>query len=175
MIGEEVNIYILTEENTVYNLDCIPDTTEDDIRYCVWDCSNIKYTDFYWLPLIFLESFSAPAVVLQVGNNTIQMPLDWSIMVCDEHMSSLEVMPLVDLNDRGFHTILFNPLSNNIPKTEEVVITDVYADVKWYFPKLKNSNLLVHPLDSKNNPWCSLFVKEGNKVPDPIDVGLLFE
>jgi hypothetical protein len=141
----------------------------------VWDCSDIKYTDFYWLPLIFLESFSSPAVVLKIGSNTIQMPLDWSIMVCDEHMSSLEVMPLVDLNDRGFHTLVFNPLSGKIADTAEVIITDVYADVKWYFPKLKNGNLLVHPLNVSQSPHCGLFVKEGNKIPDPIDIAMIFE
>lgn len=141
----------------------------------MWDCSDIKYTDFYWLPLIFLESFSSPAVVLKIGSNTIQMPLDWSIMVCDEHMSSLEVMPLVDLNDRGFHTLVFNPLSGKIADTAEVIITDVYADVKWYFPKLKNGNLLVHPLNVSQSPHCGLFVKEGNKIPDPIDIAMIFE
>ena len=156
-------------------MDCIPEITDQDIRYCVWDCSDIKYTDFYWLPLIFLESFSSPAVVLKIGSNTIQMPLDWSIMVCDEHMSSLEVMPLVDLNDRGFHTLVFNPLSGKIADTAEVIITDVYADVKWYFPKLKNGNLLVHPLNVSQSPHCGLFVKEGNKIPDPIDIAMIFE
>lgn len=114
-------------------------------------------------------------MVLSIGGHTIQMPLDWSVMVCDEHMSSLEVMPLVDLNDRGFHTLVFNPLTNQIPKTAEVIITDVYADVKWFFPKLKNGNLLVHPLHEAQSPMCSLFVKEGTKIPDPIDIGMIFE
>lgn len=95
--------------------------------------------------------------------------------MCDEHMSSLEVMPLVDLNDRGFHTLVFNPLSNQIPNTVEVKITDVYAEVKWFFPKLKNSNLLIHPLYDAHEPLCSMFVKEGTKVPDPIDIGIIFE
>ena len=165
---------ILTEENKAYNLDRVPDEI-DDLRYCVLDCARPKEIDFYWKPAIYLESFSAPAVVLQVGAHSIQMPLDWSIMVCDDQYSDMEVMPLTSLNDRGFHTILFNPLRHMVPLTHEVEIVNIYADVKWYFPKLKNGSLLVVPLEMGDEPLCALFVKEGNKIPDPIDMAVLFD
>lgn len=165
---------ILTEENKSYNLDCVPDQVED-LRYCVLDCSDAKNIDYYWLPLIFLESFNAPAVVLDIGPYKVQMPLDWSILVCDDDYSDMEVMPLTSLNDRGFHTITFNPLRHMVPTPYEVTISNIYADVKWYFPKLKNGNVLVMPLETGNEPICALFVKEGNKVPDPVDMALLFD
>lgn len=166
---------ILRETNSTYNLDHVPEETSEDIRYCVWDVTDITHTDFYWLPLIFLESFNAPAVVLEVGPYTIQMPLDWSVMVCDEEFTAFEVMPLTSLNDRGFRTVVFNPLTGMVPSTEEIVITDVYADVKWYFPKLKNGNVLVMPFHEGAQPGCGLFVKEATRVPDPMDPALLFE
>jgi hypothetical protein len=165
---------ILTEENKSYNLDCIPDEVED-IRYCVLDCSNSADMDFYWLPLIFLESFNAPAVVLDIGPYQLQMPLDWSILVCDDNYSDMEVMPLTQLNDRGFHAITFNPLEHMVPVSYEVNISNIYADVKWFFPKLKNGNVLTMPLAQGVKPVCSLFVKEGNKVPDPLDMAILFD
>ena len=165
---------ILTEENKSYNLDCIPDQVED-IRYCVLDCSNAADMDFYWLPLIFLESFNAPAVVLDIGPFQLQMPLDWSILVCDDNYSDMEVMPLTQLNDRGFHTITFNPLEHMVPVSYEVNISNIYADVKWFFPKLKNGNVLTMPLAQGVTPARSLFVKEGNKVPDPLDMAILFD
>jgi len=165
---------ILTEENKSYNLDCIPDEV-DDVRYCVLDCSSNREMDFYWLPLFFLESFNAPAVVLDIGPYKIQMPLDWSILVCDDSYSDLEVMPLTQLNDRGFHAITFNPLEHMVPVSYEVNISNIYADVKWYFPKLKNGNVLTMPLTEGAVPACSLFVKEGNKVPDPLDMAILFD
>lgn len=139
------------------------------------DCSDPKDIDFYWLPLIFLESFNAPAVVLNVGPYQFQMPLDWSILVCDDNYSDMEVMPLTQLNDRGFHAIVFNPLEHMVPLSYEVTISNVYADVKWYFPKLKNGSVLTMPLTDGIQPACSLFVKEGNKVPDPLDMALLFD
>jgi len=164
----------LTEENQSFNLDCVPEENVD-VRYCVLDCSNPKDIDFYWLPLIFLESFNAPAVVLDIGPYQIQMPLDWSILVCDDNYSDMEVMPLTQLNDRGFHSITFNPLEHMVPLSYEVTISNIYADVKWYFPKLKNGNVLTMPLQVGITPPCSLFVKEGNKVPDPLDMALLFD
>ena len=165
---------ILTEENKSYDLNSIPDQVED-IRYCVLDCSNPSDIDFYWLPLIFLESFNAPAVVLDIGPYQVQMPLDWSILVCDDNYSDMEVMPLTQLNDRGFHAITFNPLKDMVPVSYEINITNIYADVKWYFPKLKNGNVLTMPLAQGVTPICSLFVKEGNKVPDPLDMAILFD
>lgn len=165
---------ILTEENKSFNLDRIPEVVED-IRYCVLDCSNPADMDFYWLPLVFLESFNAPAVVLDIGPYQLQMPLDWSILVCDDSYSDMEVMPLTQLNDRGFHAITFNPLEHMVPVSYEIRISNIYADVKWYFPKLKNGNVLVMPLQGGHEPICALFVKEGNKVPDPVDMALLFD
>lgn len=152
----------------------IPDEVED-IRYCVLDVSEPTDMDYYFRPLIFLESFYCPAVVLEIGPYTIQMPLDWSILVCDENYSDLEVMPLTSLNDRGFHTIVFNPLKHMVPVPYEVNIVNVYAEVKWFFPKLKNGTVLVNPLEAGNVPLCGLFVKERNKIPEQIDIARLFE
>ena len=60
---------ILTVDNTVYEIDHVPDEI-DDIRFCVFDTSDPEWMDYYFLPLIFLESFYAPAICLQIGNNT---------------------------------------------------------------------------------------------------------
>ena len=129
-------IKILTHENKSYDLDHIPDEVED-IRYCVLDCTDKQEIDFYFLPLIFLESFYSPAVVLDIGKYRVRMPLDWSILVTDETFHDMEIMPLTSINDRGFSTVVFNPLRHMVPETFEVNISNVYADIKWFFPKLK--------------------------------------
>ena len=165
---------ILTTENTAYDLDRIPESSED-IRYCVFDYTNPKDSDYYFVPLIFLESFHAPAAVLKIGNYSIQMPLDWSVLACDEDYSDLEIMPITSLNDRGFHTMVFNPFKHMVPKPHEVTITNVYKDVKWFFPRLKTGNILVVPLEPGPVPNCALFFKDAGKTPDVIDIGALFE
>ena len=89
---------ILTVENEPYSLNNLPDEI-DDVRYCVLDVTDPTFIDYYFLPLIFLESFSSPAVVLQIGEFQIQMPLDWNILVGDPGQGILEVLPLTNLND----------------------------------------------------------------------------
>jgi len=167
-------VNILTNENKTYQLDHVPEHSED-LRYCVLDCSNKNDTDYFFLPLVFLESFYAPAVVMSIGPYTVQMPLDWSILACDDNYADLEVIPLTSLNDRGFHSLVFNPLRHMVPISHEIIITNVYADVKWYFPKLKNGNVLIVPLEKGEKPNCVLFVKEGNKIPDQLCISELFK
>ena len=129
---------ILTVENNVYNLDSVPDEI-DDLRYCVLDVNDPEYYDYFWHPLVFLESFYSPAIVLNIGGNEIQMPMDWSIAICDDEChTEVEIVPLTSLNNRGFRTPIFNPMDNKIPRIEEIYITNIYQEVKRLFPKLKH-------------------------------------
>ena len=154
---------ILTVENNTYDIDCVPDEI-DDIRYCILDGADPEWVDFYFLPLIFLESFHAPAICLQIGEYNIQMPMDWSVLLCDESYDSVEVLPLASLNNREFKALVMNPLATRLPNSEVIQITNVYQDVKWFFPKLKNGHLLSVPLETGENPMCAFFVKDANKV-----------
>lgn len=160
---------ILTVENEVYDLDSVPDEI-DDLRYCVFDASDPTVMDYFFLPLIFLESFHAPAICLTIGKYNLQMPMDWSVIITDEDMCGLEIIPLASLNNRGFVVPVFNPMRNSIPEASEIKITNIYQDVKWYFPKLKNGHVLVVPLENASEPKCALFVKEANKVKE-LDFG----
>ena len=93
---------ILTLDDKSYNLENLPETLDDDIRFCVLDNSDPKNPDFFFIPLIFLESFSAPAMVLEIGGQELTMPVDWSMAVgCSESGNDLEILPLTSLNDRG--------------------------------------------------------------------------
>jgi hypothetical protein len=165
---------VLTTDNTPFNLDHVPEYV-DDVRFCVLDCSDNKFIDFFFLPLIYLESFYSPMVELSIGEYTVKMPLDWSIMACDEDYGAMEVIPLTSLNDRGFHALLFNPLKHFVPESKEVTIRNVYSDVKWYFPKLRVGNILVVPVEDKEVPLCVMFVKDHAKIPAPLDIGTVFE
>lgn len=156
---------ILTVDNAAYELNTVPNEI-DDIRYCVLDAADKDFVDFYFLPLIFLESFHAPSICLQIGKYNVQMPMDWSILICDEEYSAFEIIPLASLNNRGFRALCMNPLLSRTVSNEEISITNIYQDVKWYFPKLKNGHMLAIPLEDSPNPKCAYFVKDVNKVSD---------
>lgn len=141
----------------------------------MFDVSDPKNTDYFFVPLLFLEVFNSPSAALEIGPYRLQMPLDWSVLVCDSEYSDLEIVPLSSLNDRGFHTMVFNPLKHMVPKPHEITIGNVYSDVRWFFPKLKTSNILLVPLEDGPTPNCAMFVKDTKKIPEVIDIGCLFE
>ena len=161
---------ILTLDNTAYLMDRIPDEI-DEVRFCVLDNSDPKEPDYFYIPLIFLESFNSPALVLKIGENTIRMPVDWQILIGEPDFGDLEVVPLTSINDRGFSVFTFNPLSSFRPEFHPVEIVDIYQDVKWYFPKLKTGQLLAIPLTEGDNPMCAYFIKDISRQSEVINYG----
>jgi hypothetical protein len=165
---------ILTLDNEHFDLNTLPKEIDKDIRYSVLDNSDPKDPDYFFVPLIYLESFSSPAVVLQVGEHQVQMPLEWSMVVGNSEVGDLEVLPLTSLNDRGFEAFCFNPLTSNRPNFLPVDVINVYQDVKFYFPKLKNGQLLTTPIQKMKNPNCAFFVKEVSRQSELIDFSLVW-
>ena len=165
---------ILTLEDKCFSLTNLPEELDEDIRFAVLDNSDPKEPDFFFIPLIFLESFNAPAMVLEINGNEIMMPLDWSIAVGDSQSGNdLEVLPLTSINNRGFEAFLFNPLSSFKCDFAEIKITNFYNDVKWYFPKVKNGQLLSVPITDGDKPKCAYFIKEISRQSETIDYGAI--
>ena len=165
---------ILTLENRCFNLTNLPDELDDDVRFAVLDNSDPKDPDFFFIPLIFLESFSSPAIVMEINGNEIMMPVDWNIAVGDSMSGNdLEVLPLTSINDRGFEAFLFNPLSSFKTEFGDIKITNFYNDVKWYFPKTKNGQLLSIPITEGKNPLCAFFIKDISRQSETIDYSQL--
>jgi len=161
---------ILTLDNTCYPLKNIPEEIEDEVRFAVLDNSDPKNPDFFFVPMIFLESFSAPAMVLEINGHEITMPVDWCMAVGDsESGNDLEILPLTSINDRGFEAFLFNPLSSYKFDFGTIKITNFYNDVKWYFPRVKNGQLLAVPLNNDPKPLCAYFIKDISRQSEVIE------
>jgi hypothetical protein len=159
---------ILTLENTSFEMNAIPDDV-GDLRFCVLDNSDAKDPDYFFIPLIFMESFNSPALVLNIGNNIIKMPVDWQILIGEPDLGDLEVLPLTSVNDRGFSAFAFNPRSSYRPEFYPIEIVDIYQDVKWYFPKLKPGQMLAVPLSTGDKPLCAYFVKDISRQGEVVD------
>ena len=161
---------ILTLENTPLDLNTIPDELEEDIRFSVLDNSDKLNPDFFFNPLVMLESFESPAIVLEIEKQKISLPLSWYILLGDPMSGNdLEVLPLTSLNDRGFLAFMFNPLVGSIPTFKPIQILNFYNDVKWFFPKMKNNQLLTVPIEDKENPKCIFITKDITKNNELID------
>lgn len=150
---------ILTNENSSYDLVELPDEIED-LRFCVLDNSDPAEADYFFVPLIFLESFVSPALVLKIGKHQVTMPLDWQILIGEPDHGDLELVPLTSINDRGFKAFTFNPLSSFRPEFSDIEIVDVFTDNRWFFPKLKNGQILCVPIEEGERPKCVYFVKD---------------
>lgn len=152
---------ILTLNNRSYDLNDLPDEVDDDLRFSVLDNSNASDPDFFFMPLVFLESFNSPAILLRVGEHEVQMPLDWCMLVGDKECGlDPEALPMTSLNERGFDAFIFNPVGGFRAEYYPIEIINIFQDVKWYFPKMKNGQLLTVPLHDGENPPCAFFVKE---------------
>ncbi len=162
---------ILTLDNETYSLNNLPDEVDDNMRFAVLDNSIPADPDFFFQPLIFLESFNAPAMVLRIGNDEVVMPIDWCIAVGDNTSATdIEIIPLTSLNDRGFEALVFNPLSGFMLDFKKIEIINFYNDIKWYFPRMKSGQLLATPTRDGKKPPCAYFVKEINRQRELIQL-----
>jgi len=159
---------ILTLENRPYDLDNLPEEV-DDMRFAILDNSDPTNPDYHYIPLIFLESFTAPALVLRIGEHVIRMPMDWQVLIGEPDLGDLEVLALTSINDRGFRAFEFNPLTSYRPSFPEIEILDVYHEVTWYAPKLKNGQLLAVPVHDGTQPACIYFVKDISRNCEVVD------
>ena len=159
---------ILTLDNEHFNLETLPDEI-DDLRFAILDNSNPQNVDYHYIPLIFLESFNSPALVLKIGDTIVKMPVDWQILIGEKEHGDLETLPLTSINDRGFNAFEFNPLTSFSPTFLPIEIVDIYHDVMWYAPRLKNGQFLCVPLEDTVKPKCIYFIKEVSRNCEIVD------
>lgn len=164
---------ILTLDNESYNLESLPEEI-DDLRFAILDNSTPANVDYHFIPLIFLESFNSPALVLKVADKTIKMPIDWQVLIGEQEHGDLETLPLSSLNDRGFNAFQFNPLTSFSPSFLPIEILDIYPDVTWYAPRLRNGQFLSVPLDEGTKPRCIYFVKDISRNCEVVDYSQVF-
>jgi hypothetical protein len=159
---------ILTLDNIAYDLDTLPDKI-DDMRFAILDNSDPGNPDYHYIPLIFLESFNAPALVLRINQDIVSMPVDWQILIGEPDLGDLEMLPLTSINDRGFKAFQFNPLSSFRPSFPDIEIVDIYHEVTWYAPKLKNGQILAVPINDDPEPECVYFVRDISRNCEIVD------
>ena len=160
-------------QDKCFDLNTLPEEI-DDMRFAILDNSNNAEPDFKYIPLIFLESFTAPALVLKIGDKKIKMPLDWQVVIGEEDVGDLEALPLTAINDRDFNVFCFNSLSSFSASFLPIEIVDVYNEVSWYAPKLKNGQFLAVPIDDGDKPRCVYFIKDVSRNCEVINYGDLW-
>jgi hypothetical protein len=156
------------DDNRSYNLDSLPEEI-DDLRFAILDNSNPKEPDYFYIPLIFLESFASPSLVLKIGKHVIKMPLDWHVLIGEEELGDLEAMQLTSINDRDFKVFEFNSLSSTRAEFLPIEVVDIYNEVQWYSPKLKNGQYLAVPLSDEPGAPVVYFISTVSRNCEVVD------
>jgi hypothetical protein len=154
-------------------MDVVP-MQDADIRYCVLDYSDQQNPDFFWYPLIFLDQFPRPAADLKIGPYRLQVPLDWSVVIADKHMGTMEIIEIKHINDRDFDAFCYNPIDGYMPSFHEISIDNIFPDVSWSVPKLKHGHILAIPLTDGPSPVCAYFLRDINKCAEVLDITKIF-
>ena len=159
---------IHTLDDKAYELNELPEKI-NDLNFAILDNSNPKDVDYYYVPLIFLETFTSPALVLRIGDKIIKMPMDWYLLLGEEDTGDLEAVALTSINDRDFKAFEFNSLSGFRADFPSVEVVDVYNEVQWYNPKLKNGQYLGVPIDDGDKPRVVYFIKDVSRNCQVVD------
>ena len=54
------------------------------------------------------------------------MPLDWNVVICDKEIGDPEIIPITQLNDRGFNVFIMNPITGFMPNFLPIEIINVW-------------------------------------------------
>lgn len=162
---------ILTEYNkpcSMNNIDA--DDPNIDLMFNVIDYTNPKTVDYIFYPLFSMDKFTTAAVELSVGNNIITVPIDWSIVIGDKHSGELEVFPIKKLIDRSFDAFCINPISGFMPDFLALDILNIFPDMKWQVPMLRNNHFLSVPISQEDKPLCVFLSSPTTKVPEILEI-----
>lgn len=188
---------LLKNDNTTININLIDEDTGQDVNYCVFEYEK-EDSDYFFIPLLAVEQYYYNSVCLKINDHYIQVPGNLSILVGDpentnKDIGGLELVNVQVLNDKKFHyhAFVFNPLTESVPKFYPIEIVDIYPNINWTIPSLKNNRILCVSLEDSNQqtylenhghskyhivkkrgPECIFLSKDSTKFSDNLELGL---
>lgn len=158
---------ILTPENHAFDVDQITDTIPEEM-YCVLDLGEHGNSDYYFRHIHNVVSFNSISVDLQIGNDVVQVPLGWQILLGDEDSGMLEMCTIENiLNMKEPCAFVYNPIRSMYARYLPVKVLRIFTfPIKWQMPMLQRKNLLAVPLCNGENPLCAYFADENEKIQD---------
>lgn len=175
-------MFILNEENKTINLGNL--TTffekygkEKDIMFFILDLEGSKDEyDFKCLPLKYIEKTITNAVEVVINDQYImRIPINWYILCGDKiFYENIEFINIQNIMNEEYNCISINPLSSYIPKWYSLKIINMFPNIEWISPKVKNEQYIVYPLSEKENPDCIIISPEQNKNNVILDISDIF-
>lgn len=168
---------ILNEHNEIVDLDQV--SKNNEIYYAVLDFSKPKTPDYFFKPVVFIDTFTAPSAELKIGPYTTMIPFKWSIIVV--YADQAELVPIEDIVSKSHDAFLINPITAYMPSRMSVRYRGTY-ETSWTYPTLAKTELLVIPVadqvdrdgeSRRRGPLC-IVAGERAKIPDAMDLSALW-
>ena len=156
---------VLISPTEVFNLNQ-PTSKLIDQKLCVYDCSDKDYQDFFFKKISTFILYRYPsATILMDGKYRVDLPLNWKIMVTNNHDYICKMIPIEDLLHFDTNQIpVFNPFHPGLPKLMNAEIYSINPNpVEHFVPKIPKKNLLVLPIGTKEQWETRIIDKDGVK------------
>ena len=167
---------ILTLDNDVKSLDNIFNNDSEMVDFWYLHYSDKENTDFYTQPLQFAETFNDVCIVLDVAGRTVQLPMEWSIIIADSEQGTCEVLQpkMPGFSEKNFRALSFNPNTSFMFDFLPIRVQYALPDVMWMVPKLRFGHFLCMPIEEKENPKCVYITHRKNcKIPDVLNINYI--
>ena len=137
-----------------------------DQKMCVYDCSDKTYCDFFFRKLSTFIAYRYPTATLLIDRKyTIELPLNWKILVTNSHDYICKPVAIEDILHLDTNQVpLFNPFHPGISKLPHIEIKSLNPNpVEHFVPKLPKKSLLVLPI-TNNNCYTEIKDSKGNII-----------
>ena len=155
---------ILLPENTNFNLNQ-PSSKLIDSKMCVFDYADKEDMDFYFKKITSFISYRYPSVDILIGGKYhLELPLNWRIMICNNHDFICQLVPIEELLHFPNMSVIFNPYHTR-PEFVNMTINKINPKpIEHFVPKLPKKNCLVIPLGNKDNWEIETIDKESGET-----------
>jgi len=153
-------MYILTNENTIFDLNQVRSVLNDSVHFSVFDFSDKNNPDYFFRPLVMTETFNDAAIEFSIGNYSIKIPCEWSILLGDPETGDVELVQVHEINTRNFCALTYNPIKGIMQKFMPITPKNVYTEVYWTVPKINPQNFLLVPINNNASPDCIFIINE---------------
>jgi len=154
-------IYVLDENKNPIKLKEAP-YQGGNLYFTLLDFTDINDVDIVCFPLNVYEIFTTSVAEIRIGNlGFVYVPLDYHVPVGDRFHGDLELLDILSIIDKEIETLVIKPIDGYHIRWETIDVINIYEDVSYIFPVVRNTHLVACPIENVHNPYC-IFV--GNRT-----------
>jgi hypothetical protein len=158
---------ILNDHNKILDTDKISEAC----AYSVLRFKDTKNPDFFFEELGHVEEFTSHTIKLGIGDYTTFVPFHWSILCSD--LEYIQTIPLHEFSGRPFQAFCMNPIDGFMPHYPVVRILEIFQNITWSCPPMKDKDMLVIPIGDNpqgngKGPLCAIMSPHKLDISRPI-------